>query len=87
MERNALKDLLKTLANLPAGSNGSEIQTQVYEVGKRHAFEDLKAWFKCLYEILLGQTTGPRMGSFIALYGIEETKVLIEKVLVGKSLN
>jgi lysyl-tRNA synthetase class 1 len=87
MERNALEDLLKTLANVPADSDGFEIQTQVYEVGKRHAFEDLKAWFKCLYEILLGQKTGPRMGSFIALYGIEETKALIEKVLAGKSLN
>jgi lysyl-tRNA synthetase class 1 len=87
MERAALEDLLKTLGTLPEGSEGSDIQTEVYEVGKRHDFEDLKAWFKCLYEILLGQSTGPRMGSFIALYGLEETKALIQKVLDGESLN
>ena len=86
MERSALEDLLKTLTTIPNESESSDIQTEVYEVGKRHAFEDLKAWFRCLYETLLGQSTGPRMGSFIALYGIEETKVLIEKVLVGESL-
>ncbi len=86
MERAALEDLLKTLGTLPEGSEGSDIQTEVYEVGKRHDFEDLKAWFKCLYEILLGQSTGPRMGSFIALYGLDETKALIQKVLDGESL-
>jgi lysyl-tRNA synthetase class 1 len=86
MECAALEDLLKTLSAIPKGSEGSEIQTEVYEVGKRHEFDDLKAWFKCLYEILLGQSTGPRMGSFIALYGLEETQVLIKKVLVGEEI-
>jgi len=86
MERAALEDLLKTIGTLPDGSEGLDIQTEVYEVGKRHEFEDLKAWFKCLYEILLGQSTGPRMGSFIALYGLDETKALIQKVLDGESL-
>jgi lysyl-tRNA synthetase class 1 len=86
MECAALEDLLKTLSAIPKGSEGSEIQTEVYEVGKRHEFDDLKAWFKCLYEILLGQSTGPRMGSFIALYGLEETQVLIKKVLVGEKI-
>jgi lysyl-tRNA synthetase class 1 len=86
MERAALEDLLNTLSAIPLGSEGVEIQTEVYEVGKRHGFEDLKAWFKCLYEILLGQSTGPRMGSFIALYGLEETKILIKKVLAGEKI-
>ena len=55
MERAALEDLLHTLAAIPNGSDGAEIQTEVYEVGKRHEFEDLKAWFRCLYETLLGR--------------------------------
>ena len=81
-----MEDLLKTLSAIPKESKGSEIQTEVYEVGKRHEFDDLKAWFKCLYEILLGQSTGPRMGSFIALYGLEETQVLIKRVLAGEKI-
>jgi len=36
-----------------------------------------------LYEILLGQSQGPRMGSFIALYGLKETAALIRRVLAG----
>jgi lysyl-tRNA synthetase, class I len=85
-ERAALQDLLEALGTVPEGAEGSDIQTEVYAVGKAHEFENLKDWFKALYEILLGQSTGPRMGSFIALYGVEETKALIEKVLAGESL-
>ncbi len=85
-EYKALEDLLDALSKIPKGSEGPEIQTKVYEVGKRHEFDDLKTWFKCLYEILLGQPTGPRMGSFIALYGLDETQVLIKKVLAGEGI-
>ncbi len=87
MERAALADLSETLANLPAGIDAEGIQTEVYEVGKRHDFADLKSWFATLYEVLLGQSTGPRMGSFIALYGIAETRALIDKALAGEDLS
>jgi lysyl-tRNA synthetase class 1 len=60
------------------------LQTLVYEVGKRH-FSDLKTWFQSLYSLLLGQKEGPRMGSFIALFGVEGTCNLIEKALGRKS--
>ncbi|MDP6773587.1 MAG: lysine--tRNA ligase [Rhodospirillales bacterium] len=85
-EKAALEDLAATLEELPAGSDAEAIQAQVYEVGKRHPFADLKAWFRALYEILLGQSTGPRMGSFIALYGIAETVTLIRRALAGEDL-
>jgi len=85
-EQAALEDLVETLSGLPTDSPAEDIQTQVYEVGKRHDFENLKDWFKALYETLLGQSTGPRMGSFIALYGVEETKTLIGRVLNGDDL-
>ncbi len=60
-----------------------EIQTIVYEIGKREefGFENLRDWFKALYETLLGSEQGPRMGSFIALYGIENTRKLIAEAL------
>ena len=48
-----------------------DLQTEVYEIGKRHPFPELRAWFKALYEVLLGQDQGPRFGSFIALYGAQ----------------
>ena len=86
MELAALADLLGELKKLPATAVAEDIQYQVYEVGKRHAFADLKAWFAALYEILLGQATGPRMGSFIALYGVSEMVALIERALNGDDL-
>ncbi|MEI6986843.1 MAG: lysine--tRNA ligase [Rhodospirillaceae bacterium] len=86
MEQAALSDLAAELAALPAGSKSNEIQTAVYEVGKRHPFPDLKAWFQTLYEVLLGQTTGPRMGSFIELYGLDETRSLITETLKRDNL-
>ena len=58
----------------------------VYEVGKRHPFPDLKTWFKTLYEVLLGQSQGPRMGSFFALYGLEESRALLKRALAGEDL-
>ncbi len=86
MERAALADLLAALEALPEGADGEAVQTQVYEVGKRHDFVELRAWFKALYEILLGQEQGPRMGSFMSLYGIEESRVLLRRALAGEDL-
>ena len=78
IERAALTDLIETLIALPKNTGAEGIQTQVYEVGKRHAFENLRSWFTTLYETLLGQPTGPRMGSFIALFGIDEYALPID---------
>jgi lysyl-tRNA synthetase class 1 len=60
------------------------LQSIVFAVGKTHGFEPLRAWFSALYEVLMGASQGPRFGGFIALYGIEETKTLIEKGLRGE---
>ena len=86
MEQSALEDLAGTLEALPAGASAEDIQAEVYEVGKRQPFGDLKSWFRALYEILLGQTHGPRMGSFFALYGLGETVVLIRRAINGEDL-
>jgi lysyl-tRNA synthetase class 1 len=83
-ERAALLDLDKRLAALPAKVLAEEIQGEVYAVGKEHGFEPLRAWFSALYEVLLGQTQGPRFGSFVELYGIAETRALIAKALNGQ---
>ena len=87
VERAALEELADVLEGLPAAAPAEEIQNQVFEVGKRHPFESLRAWFKALYEILLGQSQGPRFGSFVALYGIPETAQLIRRALAGEDLS
>jgi|TARA_R100000501_G_scaffold4652_1_gene9997 lysyl-tRNA synthetase class 1 len=79
-ERAALKDLDDRLANLDS-VQAEDIQNEVYAVGKRHEFEPLRAWFAALYETLLGSSQGPRMGSFIALYGIDNSRKLIAEAL------
>ena len=74
-------DLAEVLAALPTGTAAEDIQNHVYEVGKRHPFPELRAWFGCLYQVLLGQQEGPRFGQFVALYGIAETIALIRDAL------
>ena len=81
VERAALADLDALLATLPAEADGDTIQNLVFEVGKRHDFESLRHWFQALYETLLGSSQGPRMGSFIALYGVENSRKLIAAAL------
>ncbi len=83
-ERAALRELEEKLAELPADASAQDIQNAVYEVGKAHAFENLRDWFRALYEVLLGQPQGPRFGSFAALYGLEETRRLIRSALAGE---
>jgi lysyl-tRNA synthetase class 1 len=87
-ERAALSELASTLIALPADAAAETVQTEVYEIGKRHpCFADLKAWFRSLYQILLGQDQGPRMGSFIVLYGIPETVRLVQRAVAGEDLS
>ena len=87
-ERKALEELKEGLEKIEQGSSEKDLQSVVYAVGTAHAetFPDLRDWFKALYQILLGQDQGPRMGSFIALYGVEETVSLITRVLAGEDL-
>jgi lysyl-tRNA synthetase class 1 len=86
-ERAALEALGLALEAAPANSDAEALQTIVYEIGKTHDFPELRLWFKAIYEVLLGQEQGPRMGSFIALYGRLETVKLIRRALAGEDLS
>lgn len=86
-ERAALEDLAAKLLEIGQSTDANEIQNQIYKVGKDHGFENLRDWFKALYETLLGREQGPRMGSFIALYGVNETLELIKRVLAGENIS
>ncbi|USI74163.1 lysine--tRNA ligase [Sphingomonas morindae] len=76
-EAAALRDLDARLAALPETASAETIQTEVYEAGKAAGYEPLRDWFRVLYEVLLGSSQGPRMGSFAALYGLGNTRALI----------
>ena len=82
-EAEALKALDAALVEMTPDTPAEDIQTIVYEIGKdeAHGFESLRDWFRALYETLLGSAQGPRMGSFIALYGVANTRALIAEAL------
>ncbi|NBS22449.1 MAG: lysine--tRNA ligase [Altererythrobacter sp.] len=82
-EVEALKALDAALANASEDTPAEDLQTTVYEIGKdeAHGFENLRDWFQTLYQTLLGSDQGPRMGSFIALYGVTNSRKLIAEAL------
>jgi lysyl-tRNA synthetase class 1 len=92
-ERAALSDLRDALSQLPADATAEASQDVVYEVGRREPFLDAKKkgkdgkpgvsleWFNLLYQVLLGQEKGPRFGSFVALYGLQNTVDMIDGAL------
>jgi lysyl-tRNA synthetase class 1 len=84
-EAAALRELHSRLTT-HGNYDPTEIQNIVYEVGKEFfGKENLRDWFKALYETLLGTSQGPRMGSFIALYGIENSRKLIAEALAKQA--
>ena len=77
-EIKLLEQLLEALKTV--NNDAEEIQNAVYKISKENDIP-LKQWFQLLYEILLGTKEGPRMGTFIKLYGLKEVKKLIaEKI-------
>ncbi|MEN8833804.1 MAG: lysine--tRNA ligase [Pacificibacter sp.] len=84
-KKNAMmgKDEALPEANM---TDGDFLQSIVFAVGKNHGFENLRDWFKALYEVLLGASQGPRFGGFVALYGVDESIALIEQGLNGELL-
>ena len=95
-ERAALTDLRDALSQLPADTTAEKIQEVVYEIGRREPFLDQTGkiktkdgkpgvsleWFNMLYQVLLGQEKGPRFGSFVAVYGIDNTVAMIDGALM-----
>ena len=80
-EAAALEDLVARLQSLPADADAATVQNEVYAAGKQADFPELRAWFQALYEILLGEKQGPRFGSFVRFYGIDNSIALIRSAL------
>ena len=98
VERDALTRLSDALADAATGASPDGLQTIVYDVGRaieryqdpnaKNATPDRpgvsQAWFSAIYQVLLGEDRGPRFGSFIALFGVDETRALIARALAGE---
>ena len=92
-DRKALSDLRDALSNLAGDSSAEDIQNVVYEIGRREPYLDEKKkgkdgrpgvsleWFNMLYQVLLGQEKGPRFGTFVAAYGLQNTVDMIDGAL------
>ena len=78
-EKKALGALVVMLDKCNDGMQPEEIQTQIYSVGKENGYkENLRDWFKLIYEVVFGDENGPRMGFFISFFGVKETQKLIK---------
>ena len=78
-EKNALKALIKKLDKCNDEMIPEDIQTLIYSTGKENGYsENLRDWFKLIYEVVFGDENGPRMGFFISFFGVNETKELIK---------
>ena len=98
VELAALQALSDALGKVPKDASAEDLQTTIYDVGRAiPRYQDLTAkgatperpgvsiaWFNAIYQVLLGEEKGPRFGSFVALYGIDETRALIARALAGK---
>ncbi|ESY92547.1 lysine--tRNA ligase [Mesorhizobium australicum] len=97
VEREALVGLEKALGDLPAGASSEAIQNASLNVARKiERYQDHSkqspeggpgvsgAFFQMIYQVLIGQERGPRFGSFAALYGVAETRSLIQKALAGQ---
>ena len=77
-EKIALEALVKTLDKCNDKMTPEDIQTLIYSTGKENGYtENLRDWFKLIYQVVFGDENGPRMGFFISFFGVKETKDLI----------
>ena len=77
-EKKALESLVKTLETCNDEMSPEDIQTLIYSTGKENGYaENLRDWFKLIYQVVFGDENGPRMGFFISFFGVKETKDLI----------
>ena len=81
-EKKALEALIQILDNCNDDMKPEDIQTQIYTAGKENGYkENLRDWFKLIYEVVFGDENGPRMGFFISFFGVQETKQLVKSKL------
>ena len=85
-ESKALTALAEKLESIGEDLDAEDYMTEVFTAGKENGYEkeNLREWFQAIYQVLLGETEGPRFGPFIAFYGPKKTAALIRDALNGK---
>ena len=77
--RDRLQALIKTLEKCNDEMSPEDIQTLIYSTGKENGYsENLRDWFKLIYEVVFGEENGPRMGYFVSFFGLKETIELMQ---------
>jgi lysyl-tRNA synthetase class 1 len=98
VEAAALRALSEALAKAGPHATAEDLQSIIYDVGRAvPRYQDPKAkgatpekpgvsnaWFNAIYSVLLGEERGPRFGSFVELYGVDNTRRLIERAIAGE---
>ena len=79
LEKKGFQILIDYLKNIKNDIEAEDIQTKIYDIGMSLKYDNLKDWFSGFYEVILGQSQGPRLGSFIKFYGIKKTVDLLEE--------
>ena len=78
LEKKALIALIQILEKCDDKMKPEDIQTLIYTVGKENGYkENLRDWFKLIYEVVFGDENGPRMGFFISFLGVKEMQEVI----------
>ena len=79
-EMKALLDLISNLEKCPDNLSPEDLQTEIFTVGKNNGYkENLREWFKLIYQVVFGVENGPRLGFFISFFGIKEMISLIKE--------
>ena len=81
-EYQIIKNVLDKIESIDQNSTADEFQTAIFSVAKESIYkENIKDFFKLIYEVVFGQDNGPRLGSFIKVYTKEKTLNLINSKL------
>ena len=80
-QKSDLELLLKYINELKGEIDPQELQNYIYSLGMKNSAIPLKEYFKHMYQILLGQDNGPRLGSLFAILGKEDSIKLLQKHL------
>lgn len=77
-----LEDSFRELLNISDDWNSETLRYEIYEIGKRtYGKDNLRDWFRDIYIIMMQQSAGPRLNTFIELYGISNFKILLQNKL------
>lgn len=78
---NSILNMLIDMKNADTEPSGEEMQNGFYAIGTDAGYENLREYFKEMYMLLLGQEEGPRLGSFVKLFGIENSIALVKSAI------